>query len=212
MDMRENGALLTLDHLAVCAETLDAGSDYIEEVLGVAPGQGGRHAQMGTHNRLLSLGPEIYLEVIAIDPAAPKPGRARWFDLDRFGGSPKLTNWIAKCDDLEPALKASPPGNMHVMDLVRGDLRWQMAVPESGRVAFNGGFPALISWAGIAHPATRLQDQGCRLEELRIIHPEAVALQGYLDPLIDMATLTIETGPEVRLEAHIHTPSGLRIL
>lgn len=204
--------LLTLDHLAVCAETLEAGSAYVEEVLGVAPGPGGQHLQMGTHNRLLSLGPDIYLEVIAIDPGAGSPGRARWFDLDNFEGSPRLSNWIAKCDELKPVLEASPPGRMDILDLLRGDLRWQMAVPEDGKVAFGGAFPALISWAGSAHPAARLKDQGCRLEELRIFHPEATMLRDYLKPIMEMAKLTIETGPDVRLEAHIRTPSGLRLL
>ncbi len=204
--------LLSLDHLAVCAETLETGSAYVEEVLGVAPEPGGQHAQMGTHNRLLSLGPEIYLEVIAIDPDADLPGRARWFGLDSFEGLPKLTNWIAKCDDLGPVLQASPPGKMDVMDLARGDLRWQMAVPENGQVAFDGAYPALISWTGQAHPATRLQDQRCRLEELCIFHPEAVALREYLEPMVDMTQIKIETGPDVCIEAHIRTPSGLRIL
>jgi hypothetical protein len=39
---------------------------------------------MGTHNRLLKLGEGFYLELIAIDPQAPPPGRPRWFGLDRL--------------------------------------------------------------------------------------------------------------------------------
>ena len=35
---------------------------------------GGRHPHMGTHNRLLSLGPDLYLEVIAVDPDARSAG------------------------------------------------------------------------------------------------------------------------------------------
>ena len=204
--------LLTLDHLAVCAETLEAGAAYVEEVLGVTPGPGGQHVQMGTHNRLLSLGPEIYLEVIATDPDAAPPGRARWFDLDCFEGPPKLTNWVAKCDDLGPVMEASPPVDMDIMNLERGDLRWQMAAPKDGRVAFDGAFPALISWVGSKHPAARLTDLGCRLEKLRIFHPQAALLRDYIEPIADMAMLQIVTGPEVRIEAHIRTPSGLRIL
>ena len=37
---------------------------------------------MGTHNRLLGLGTNVYLEVIAIDTEAAPPARPRWFSLD----------------------------------------------------------------------------------------------------------------------------------
>ena len=40
----------------------------------------------GTHNRVMAISsegiPDCYLEVIAIDPEAPEPGRPRWFGLD----------------------------------------------------------------------------------------------------------------------------------
>ncbi len=45
--------------------------------LGIAPGPGGVHPFMGTHNRLLRLGPRLYLELIAIDPDAPAPAQPR---------------------------------------------------------------------------------------------------------------------------------------
>lgn len=47
---------------------------------------------MGTHNLMLRLGDSSYLEIIAINPAAPAPGRPRWFALDRLAGdgSPRL--------------------------------------------------------------------------------------------------------------------------
>ena len=61
---------------------------------------------MATHNRLLGLG-DLYLEVIAADPSAPRPAWPRWFDLDRFTGAPRLTNWICACDDLEAAVAAA---------------------------------------------------------------------------------------------------------
>jgi len=73
---------MQIDHLVVCAESLEEGAAFVEAKLGVAMSAGGKHALMGTHNRLLSLGAEAYLEVIAIDPEAGPPGRARWFGLD----------------------------------------------------------------------------------------------------------------------------------
>jgi hypothetical protein len=75
-----------MDHLVVVADTLDQGSAWCLATLGAAPVAGGRHPLMGTHNRLLAVSSEVYpktyLEIIAIDPAAPPPGRARWFGMD----------------------------------------------------------------------------------------------------------------------------------
>ena len=100
--------MLTLDHLAISALTLEDGTEWAEAALGVVLQNGGQHLHMATHNRLLGLG-DIYLEVIAPDPSRPKPQYPRWFDLDRFTGPPRLTSWIARCDDLATERAASPP-------------------------------------------------------------------------------------------------------
>ena len=72
--------MLRFDHLAVSAETLADGVAYVEQALGLALAGGGQHPLMATHNRLLGLG-DLYLEVIAADPDAPRPAHPRWFDL-----------------------------------------------------------------------------------------------------------------------------------
>ncbi|MCU0800712.1 MAG: VOC family protein [Rhodobacteraceae bacterium] len=201
--------MLRLDHLAVSCARLDDGVAALQDRLGVPFSAGGQHAHMGTHNRLLSLG-DLYLEVIAIDPAAPPPAWPRWFDLDNFSGPPRLTNWVAACDDLPAALAMAPPGAGAPVALARGDFRWQMAVPDDGKLPFDGAFPALIQWQGTAHPAPRLPDVGLRLHRLKLTHPQAAALQQALaraqmhDP-----RLIVETGPRVHLQASIATPAGL---
>ena len=75
------------------------GGDYVRSVLGVAPGPGGAHARMGTHNLLLRLGESVFLEVIAPDPAAAPPGRPRWFGLDDVA-APRLVAKRALVDAL----------------------------------------------------------------------------------------------------------------
>ncbi len=204
--------MLRPDHLAISAATLAEGVAWVEALLGVPMEGGGHHPLMATHNRLLGLG-DLYLEVIAIDPDAAPPSRARWFDLDRFGkGRPRLTNWICRCDDLAQALAAAPPGCGDILSLSRGDLHWQMAVPETGRLPFDGAFPALIRWQDAQHPASRLTDHGLRLSRLEIAHPEAAELRRLLVPLLQDSRVTVVAGACPALRATIATPHGPRVL
>ena len=205
-------SLLQIDHLAICAETLAEGVSYVEDRLGVSMDQGGQHAFMGTHNRLLSLGPGVYLEVIAINPDAAPPDRPRWFDMDHFKGPPRLTNWICRTDDLPRALALAPPGIGRAIAAARGDLRWQMVVPDDGKLPFDGACPALIAWDGNAHPAKALHDRNCRLQALEIQHPAAKELLSYLRPMLDLTGISIQQGPDKRLSTTIETPGGIRVL
>jgi hypothetical protein len=203
--------MLTLDHIAVAAERLETGEAAVEAALGLPLQGGGQHAAMGTHNRLLSLGPD-YLEVIAIDPDGTPPAQPRWFDLDHFRGAARATTWICRCTDLEAALAAAPPGAGVPWSLARGDLRWRMAVPADGKLPFGGLFPALIQWEGPAHPAPRLTDLGARLVGLRLFSPEADALRATLAPLISDPRVEVIASPAPRMEAVIATPRGEVVL
>lgn len=201
---------LALDHIAISAETLEGGAEWLEMALGVPLAGGGKHPHMGTHNRLLSLG-DLYLEVIAIDPEAPKPVWPRWFDLDHFRGPPRLTNWICRTEDLDATLADAPPGTGIATDLARGDYRWRFAVPPSGKLPFDDRFPALIQWQGELHPAKSLRDHGIRLTALEISHPRAPALRAALTGLND-PRVTVALGPYPALRASFATPNGPRVL
>jgi hypothetical protein len=200
--------MLTLDHIAVSTEALETGAAEVERKLGVPLAPGGQHAAMGTWNRLLSMGPEEYFELIAIEPGAPAPAQPRWFDLDHFAGVTRSTTWICRCADLDAALAAAPEGAGVAWDLERGDLRWRMAIPQNGLLPFSGLFPALIEWKGAAHPAPRLPERDVRLTGLRLISPEADALHEALAPLITDPRLEIVAGDVPRMEATLATPEG----
>jgi Glyoxalase-like domain len=203
--------MLTFDHLAISCLTLEDGAAQIEAALGVALSPGGQHPRMATHNRLLNLG-ELYLEVIAPDPSLPAPAWPRWFDLDRFAGPPRLTNWVARCDDLGAELALSPPGSGIPVTLQRSDFRWDMAVPADGRLPFEGTFPALIRWYGQAHPAARLPDAGVRLVRFEIAHPAADVLRSALAGRIDDPRIIITFGAQKAMQATFATPHGQRMI
>lgn len=203
--------MLTFDHIAFSADTLAEGVETLETALGLPTVQGGKHALMGTHNRLMSLGGNEYLEVIAIDPDAPPPGRPRWFAMDERQGKPQLTNWICNTPSLPDALNTAPEGSGDIVDFERSALRWQMAVPRNGRLPFGGCFPAMIQWHS-PHPAPRLHDSGARLARLTLLHPQADALRAVLTPMMPDTRIVVEQGDTPALIADIDTPHGRRIL
>ncbi|MCX7564825.1 VOC family protein [Sulfitobacter sp. F26169L] len=202
---------MELDHIAVSGRTLGEVTAHVEGLLGVPLQSGGEHAVFHTHNSLLGLADGLYLEAIAINPAAPEPARARWFDLDRFAGPPRLTNWICRCDDLDGALARLPKGFGTPVDLQRGDLRWRMAVPENGILPFDNCAPALIEWLGDAHPAPRLTQHGCALTGLNVSHPQAAELGALLAPFLADARISFTCGAAA-LTAQLTVPQGAATL
>ena len=201
---------ISMDHIVVSAETLQAGIDHVQSVLGVQMAPGGKHPGMGTHNALLGLG-DVYLEVIAIDPDAPDPGRARWFDLDNFSGAPRLTNWVARTNNMAATLQAGPSDWGAPMALSRGDLTWTVAIAEDGKLPFDGACPGVIDWGTTAHPSTRLPDVGCRLSDWQITHPDADDLRTTFNALPGGLDAQINAGG-FALQARIETPTGLKTL
>ena len=161
-----------LDHLVVAARTLEEGAAWVRDRLGTTMSPGGRHVLMGTHNRLLALGPGRFLEVIAIDPDAAAPGRARWFALDtpamqaRLARAPALIHWVERTDDIERSL-GDYPEPVEVLELARGEHRWRIGVPRDGRLPCDGSCPTLIQWTAGPHPSAGLPESGCTLIGLR---------------------------------------------
>ncbi len=215
--MRSTGspdpATSRIDHLVVAANDLDTGAAWLQDRLGVPLAVGGQHAVMGTHNRLLRLGPQLYLELIAIDPAAPPPGRRRWFGLDdpalqaRLAARPHLIHWVARCADMP-----GDPG-MEILDMSRGDFRWRIRVTADGRLPGDGLIPSLIQWASPAHPAGRLPEAGCALMKLEGFHAEPARIRDALASLgLDgsLALYAAEPDEAPGLVAYLWTPGGLR--
>jgi len=204
---------LTFDHLAVVAKNLAQGCEYVKDCLGVDVPFGGVHSHMGTHNCLAKLGEDEFLEVIAINPDAEPPNRPRWFNIDLHGNqAPYLAHWVARTSNLANTLEhinapVGPP-----MNCSRGNLNWQLTVPEDGSFAFDGMHPSLIDWPMRPFPGAAMADIGCQLQELSITHPQAAELSDALKDVLQDERVVIKNGEKPVLSAAIKTPSGLRTL
>lgn len=183
------------DHLAIAARSLDEGAAWLRNRLGVAPQSGGKHPSMGTHNMLLSLGPREYLELIAVDPDAPAPDRPRWFGLDDFDGPPRIAGWVVRQSPL------TAPEGTRIAEASRGDLRWRITLPKTGRMPAGCAQPLHIDWGDGPHPSDSLLDHGLRLTALSLRTPVPIRL-----PLSD-PRIAATTGTSA-ISARIATASG----
>jgi len=204
------------DHIVVAARTLDAGAAWCEATLGAVPVEGGRHAFMGTHNRLLGLGAgrhaRMYLEIIAIDPDAPPLARARWFDLDSpalqaaIATTPRLVHWVARCSDVDAAIAAlrsagHDPGDAIAAErrTAHGLLRWRISLRADGRRPAAGAAPLLIEW-GSVHPCDHLPASG--------VSVAGIALGAGAEGLAGMLGVAAAAAGAPPLVVAVDTPRG----
>jgi len=215
-----------VDHLVIAARSLDEGVGWCEATFGVAPGPGGVHSLMGTHNRLMRIGsaafPRAYLEIISIAPGA-KPTRGankhRWFDLDdaqlqatlaRSG--PRLIHFAAEVPDARAAVQALSQIRIdrgHVIEASRdtpaGHLSWEITVRDDGQRLFYGALPTLIQW-GPVHPSESMADSGVTLRSLDLTHPRAADLEVALRAIRLSGVPLANGSPD--LHAVLETPRG----
>ena len=207
----------SLDHLVILAPTLEAGERFVSQRLGVELQPGGCHALMGTHNTLLRLGPHFYLEVIAINPAAPLPDRPRWFGLDEMpaNASPRLAHWVAKTDTFETLSPMLSDVVGQVQPMSRGELCWDITILADGRLPLEGAAPSLIHWEQPMHPATMLEDKACSLHMLDIYHPSPETISQLLESMNFSGPVRLHRCDGIEashLVSCIETPSGRRSL
>ena len=220
-----------IDHIIVTAPTLEIGGAYVFERLGVYPQKGGEHARMGTHNLLLSLGKSAYLEVMAINPAAPKPAMPRWFGLDDLPAQApaRLHTWVARTANLVATTQASVEPMRPIVPMSRGALNWLITSPdtspntsrkggtspEDGDATHGGLTPTLIEWQTDAHPASTLPDAGLVLTQLEFFTSEVPRIERQMKALglgAGWSASAVAAGEPPGLRAHIQTSRGMRIL
>lgn len=201
-----------IDHLVIGCRDLAQGAAWLEAELGATPVPGGVHPGVGTHNALLGLG-EVYLELIAPDPAQPEPAHPRPFGLDdpalrvALEAEPRLIAYVARTVALDVLAARLGPRMGEVRAMTRGALSWRLMFPP--QVLDMGNLiPPMIEWQG-AGAAAQLPDSGIRLLSLEAEHPELGALKAALAERGLEEAVTCRPNPHPRLLARLSRPGGL---
>ncbi|NUT96987.1 MAG: VOC family protein [Saccharothrix sp.] len=176
---------MRIDHVLYAAPELEAAVSDLEARLGVRAAGGGQHPGVGTHNRLLGLGPHTYLEVIAPDPAQPEPAFPRPYGVDGVT-SGRVVGWALTVDDIDAAVAHARAAGFDPGDVIEGQRRTPDGELLTWRLTANartaGVVPFLIDWGATPHPA-RSAPAGLSLVSLHVEHPDPAAVEGPLRAL-----------------------------
>ena len=173
-----------IDYSVLGVEDLSSATKALEFDFGVSFDVEGEHPVMGTHNLLLRLQADTYLEVIAANPAA-LPQRTRWFSMDDSKTKLRLNKgihplcWVLQLEDIHQARKNCGCDPGEVINMSRGDFEWQITVPKDGGLAEGGILPVLIQWPSGRNPAHRLTPSPVQLTHLEITHPKSLQHREY---------------------------------
>jgi hypothetical protein len=170
------------------------------------------------HIIVARLGDSMFLELLAIDPAAPPPLRPRWFQLDdpalqaELAAQPRLLTWVVRTPQITDTVAASAQPLGAIEPMQRGDLRWQITIPGGGSLVQGGLIPTVIQWSDGPLPVTRMPDLGFALDRLEVVHSDPAAYRRDLASIGADRHVEITAGTPPHLIAHIRTPHGPRVL
>jgi len=212
--------MLTLDHLTLIAPSLEEGAAHVHACLGIDLPAGREHPDMGTHNRLLRLGDDVYLEVIALNPAAPPPAQARWFGLDdqdavreAWSRGHRLRGWVARTQQMDAVLAQHGHLLGRKTQLSAGAAPpYFFAIPPGGALPLAGLAPSVIDRGQRPPPIAAMPDLGAQLGSFTVEHPDPAMVRDLYAALGIAHAPQVEKGATFRYRAEISMPGGLRLL
>jgi hypothetical protein len=157
-----------LDHLIVGARDLDEGIAYLEKLSGYRASYGGSHPGRGTHNALLKLGHQSYLEILAPDP---HQSTLLWHKELPTLDEPRLVGWAERVNDINSLAARLKKRGVEVIGPTPGSrtrpngdiLRWTLLLRADDR---EGILPFYIAWdPNSPHPSDDAPG-GCLLVDL----------------------------------------------
>ena len=206
-----------IDHVVIGAANLTSGTSILETKLNTKFSPGGEHKVMGTHNKLLKLQSNIYLEVITINPNVDAPTRPRWFSLDesnikeKIKNSPRALCWVLEVDNIEDTVKQCDYNPGEILQLSRDDLTWKVTIPSNGKLVENGVLPILIEWPSNQHPSNNLNNSNVSLNKLSLFHPEPNKIQKIIYNLIESDLIQVSEG-SAKIELNLTTQNEIIVI
>lgn len=193
-----------IDHIILGINNLEKGIAQFEELTGVAPVFGGVHPYSFTHNALVALDDEIYIEIMAPRPDAENIP-------DHFLTLENLTpiGWAVRTHRAEHTkvkLKSARFTSTENKDGSRTKQDGTILTWTTFGIEGQDNFPFFIEWgAGTVHPSAS-SPAGCTLQSFNIITPDDEAMN-KLNTKLNLG-LTITKGLEQQLQVIIDTPKG----
>lgn len=199
--------MLHLDHILYAVPNLQKGIADFEKLTGVRPAYGGKHPKLGTHNALVSLGEEIYLELIAPDPDRGIPFENMIFDIGKIN-APKIITWAARSTDINEL-----GAKIQILGIEDGKritedgavLKWKTA-RMTEFTDHSGIVPFVIQWVSAPHPASTAP-RGCELLQFSAEHPSPDKFSKLSSEL--SFSFKIAESQSVRLKVKINSPKGV---
>ena len=210
-----------IDHLVIGAATLTQGVSYVKDHLGVDMPYGGVHTKMGTHNHLMRIGNDAFLEIIAVNHDIEAPNRPRWYGLDdpfirqQIEIHPSLLTWVVNTRNIKNLIRQSTFSLGKAELISRGNLSWYFGLPDDGRLLAGGMLPYAIEWQTDKHPSANMADLGCSFYNLEIYHSNPRWLQSALSSVGALDLVKIKALPNTEapyMIAYINTPYGIKKL
>lgn len=204
--------MYNIDHFMIAANDLDRLSDYFSAATGIDPAPGGSHPDLGTHNRLIATTSQIYLELIAPNPALDSSSDLREGiskidtstlhriivreSLERFPAIVEAYRHAGVEATVRPLSRKAASGEV---------LRWHLLMPADGN-AYGAFAPLFIDWGEATHPSSSLPAAPCTVVSCRASHPRPESVRALWKEI--RFDLPVEEGPESRIEVLLDTPKG----
>ena len=195
-----------IDHIVIGTSNLKLGTIALESKLSHQFSLGGEHKIMGTHNKLLKLQSNIYLEVIAKNPNVDKLTRPRWFSLDenniieKIKDTPRALCWVLEVENIEDTVKNCGYNPGEILQLSRNSMNWKVTVPPDGKLIDNGILPILIEWNKDQHPSKKLSNSSVSLNKISLYHQDPKKIKKIISNLIQSDFIQVLEGlPKIEL-------------
>jgi hypothetical protein len=193
-----------IDHIILGINNLDKGIAEFKKLTGVEPVFGGIHPYSFTHNALVALDGETYIEIMAprsdaeevpdyfrtLETLTPIDWAVRTHNLNQTKEKLKAAGFIPS--ESKDGSRAKPDGTV---------LSWTTFGIEN-----HAALPFFIEWgAGTLHPSAS-SPAGCTLQSVSISTPDVEVLN-KLNTTLQLG-LTVTKGTQQQLHLIIDTPKG----